>query len=206
MSLAENISAWSATVFWPYDKYDLWSIWYGPYLNSTWDTGNMRRIAIPSTGLPEKNQFCDNLFIRHKNMVRWCEIIILDSTVETMIYDNYKFGVIFLLNRKRICQFNCYPALPPTVFYIQSFATLRIKMRENAFLLGLVLCSWSFDIADTQGVSVDLYCNKNDLELPQHAKRWHCSNPLATDHSKIPIGDKCDLICKDNYRLYKSNC
>ena len=123
-----------------------------------------------------------------------------------MIYDNYKFGVIFLLNRKRICQFNCYPALSPTVFYIQSFATLRIKMRENAFLLGLVLCSWSFDIADTQGVSVDLYCNKNDLELPQHAKRWHCSNPLATDHSKIPIGDKCDLICKDNYRLYKSNC
>ena len=123
-----------------------------------------------------------------------------------MIYDNYKFGVIFLLIRKRICQFNCYSALPPTVFYIQSVATLRMKMKENAFLLGLVLCGWSFDIANTQGVSVDPYCNKNDLELPQHAKRWHCSNPLATDHSKIPIGDKCELICKDNYRLYKSNC
>ena len=47
------------------------------------------------------------------------------------------------------------------------------------------------------------FCDKNDLKLPKHALRWHCPNPLASDHSKIPIGDKCELICRDNYRLYR---
>ena len=74
-------------------------------------------------------------------------------------------------------------------------------MRENTVLFGWLLCCWSFHMTD----AVDPYCNVNDLELPKHAKRWHCYNPLATDHSKIPIGDKCELICKDNYRLYQGN-
>ena len=74
-------------------------------------------------------------------------------------------------------------------------------MRESTVLFGSLLCGWSFHMTD----AVDPYCNENDIELPKHAKRWHCYNPLATDHSKIPIGDKCELICKDNYRLYQGN-
>ena len=74
-------------------------------------------------------------------------------------------------------------------------------MRENTVLLKWILC-----VGSSYAVTLPYrnpYCSKNDIELPKDAQRWHCHNHLATDHSKIPIGDKCELICKDNYRLYQ---
>ena len=45
------------------------------------------------------------------------------------------------------------------------------------------------------------HCNKNDLEIPKNGRRWHCFDAADIFHSDVPIGNKCELKCKTNYRL-----
>ena len=69
-------------------------------------------------------------------------------------------------------------------------------MRENKVLFGFLLLSFS-----ETGFGSSPHCNKNDLELPSNARRWHCFDAVDIYHSDVPIGHKCELICKMNYRL-----
>ena len=47
----------------------------------------------------------------------------------------------------------------------------------------------------------DPHCYTDDLPLPDHGKGWDCD---GSSNEKVNIGDRCELVCEENYRLVNS--
>ena len=72
------------------------------------------------------------------------------------------------------------------------------KMREKVLLFGFLLLGIFAPVSVTGSSH---HCNKNDLEIPKNGRRWHCFDAADIFQSDVPIGNKCELKCKTNYRL-----
>ena len=70
------------------------------------------------------------------------------------------------------------------------------KKREKVFLFGFLLLGSPGSVTGSSH-----HCNKNDLDIPKNGRRWHCFDAADIYHSDVPIGSKCELKCKTNYRL-----
>ena len=78
---------------------------------------------------------------------------------------------------------------------IKSFVTghNHAKMRYFLSFLGTFLLKGA--------LANDPHCYTKELDLPEHGASWDCD---GSSNTKVDIGDKCIVVCEQNYRLI--NC